>query len=61
VLAEVLPLTYLLRLVRATFVEGDVLSSSPGDVAVVVIWGCAGLVVALRMFRWEPREGMTGS
>jgi ABC-2 type transport system permease protein len=60
-LAEVLPLTYLLRLVRATFVEGDVISSSPGDVAVVVIWGCAGLVIALRMFRWEPREGMAGS
>jgi ABC-2 type transport system permease protein len=61
VVSEALPLTYLLRLVRSTFVEGDVISSSPGDVAAVVVWGCFGLVVALRMFRWEPREGMTGS
>jgi hypothetical protein len=42
-------------------VEGDVISSSPGDVAALVVWGCIGLIVALRMFRWEPREGMTGS
>jgi ABC-2 type transport system permease protein len=60
-ISEVLPLTYLLRLIRSTFIEGDVLSSSPGAVLAVVIWGCAGLAVALRMFRWEPREGMTGS
>jgi ABC-2 type transport system permease protein len=60
-ISEVLPLTYLLRLIRSTFIEGDVLSSSPGAVAAVVVWGCLGLAVALRMFRWEPREGMTGS
>ena len=61
VVSEVLPLTYLLRLVRSTFVEGDVISSSPGDVAALVVWGCIGLILAVRMFRWEPREGMTGS
>jgi hypothetical protein len=27
-----------------------------GNVAVVVAWGLAGLVVAVRGFRWEPRE-----
>jgi ABC-2 type transport system permease protein len=59
--SEVLPLTYLLRLIRSTFIEGEVLSSSPGAIAAVVVWGSVGLVVALRMFRWEPREGMTGA
>jgi ABC-2 type transport system permease protein len=59
--SEALPLTYLLRLIRSTFIEGEVLSSSPGAIAAVVVWGCLGLVVALRMFRWEPREGMTGA
>jgi ABC-2 type transport system permease protein len=59
--SEALPLTYLLRLIRSTFIEGEVLSSSPGAIAAVVVWGCVGLVVALRMFRWEPREGMSGA
>jgi ABC-2 type transport system permease protein len=61
VIAEALPLTYLLRLIRSTFIEGDVLSSSPGAIAAVAVWGLAGLVVAMRMFRWEPREGMSGA
>jgi ABC-2 type transport system permease protein len=61
VVSEALPLTYLLRLIRSTFIEGEVLSSSPGAIAAVVVWGLAGLVVAMRMFRWEPREGMTGT
>jgi ABC-2 type transport system permease protein len=61
VLSEALPLTYLLRLIRSTFIEGEVLSSSPGEIAAVVVWGLAGLVVALRVFRWEPREGMSGT
>jgi ABC-2 type transport system permease protein len=60
VISEFLPLTYLLRLIRSTFVEGETLTSSPGALAAVVAWGLFGLVVAARMFRWEPREGMTG-
>ena len=60
VISEVLPLTYLLRLIRSTFIEGETLASSPGALAAVVAWGLFGLVVAARMFRWEPREGMTG-
>jgi ABC-2 type transport system permease protein len=59
--SEALPLTYLLRLIRSTFIEGDLLSSSPGAIAAVVVWGLVGLVVAARMFRWEPREGMGGA
>jgi hypothetical protein len=30
-------------------------------IAVVALWGAVGVVLALRMFRWEPREGMTGT
>jgi ABC-2 type transport system permease protein len=60
VISELLPLTYLLRLIRSTFIEGETLTSSPGALAAVVAWGLFGLVVAARMFRWEPREGMSG-
>jgi ABC-2 type transport system permease protein len=61
VLSEALPLTYLLRLIRSTFIEGETLASSPGAIAAVLVWGLLGLVVAGRMFRWEPREGMSGA
>jgi hypothetical protein len=27
------------------------------DVLVVAAWGLAGLLVAIRFFRWEPRTG----
>lgn len=57
--SDVLPLTYLLDLLRAAFVAGE--SFAPSSVAAVVVWGLLGLVVAVRMFRWEPREGMTGA
>jgi ABC-2 type transport system permease protein len=52
-IADVLPLTYLLELVRDLFIEGDGWSATA--VAVLVVWGVVGLVVALRTFRWEPR------
>ena len=29
--------------------------------ATALVWGVFGLVVAGRMFRWEPREGMSGA
>jgi ABC-2 type transport system permease protein len=61
VLSELLPLTYLLRLIRSTFIEGEMLASSPGAIAAVLVWGVFGLFVAARMFRWEPREGMSGA
>jgi ABC-2 type transport system permease protein len=55
-IAEVSPLTYLLSLIRSTLVDGEGLAGSPEDVLVLVVWGLAGLVVANRVFRWEPRE-----
>ena len=54
--ADVLPLTYLLELVRSTFIGGETLASSPFALAVVAAWGVGGLAVAVRTFRWEPRE-----
>lgn len=59
--AAVLPLTHLLDALRAAYVEGEGLGASAGAVGVVALWGLAGLVVAVRMFRWEPREGMSGA
>jgi ABC-2 type transport system permease protein len=56
-IAEVSPLTYLLRLVRDLFIEGGGLTDAAGDLAVLVAWGIVGVAVALRVFRWEPREG----
>ena len=56
-IAEISPLTYLLRVVRASYVDGQGLASSPEALAALALWGLAGLVLALRMFRWEPREG----
>jgi ABC-2 type transport system permease protein len=56
-ISEILPLTYFLDLIRATFVPGE--SFAPSALAAVLVWGVVGAVVAVRMFRWEPREGMT--
>ena len=54
--AQISPLTYLLRLVRAAFLGGEGLASAPGALVVLAVWGLAGVVFALRTFRWEPRE-----
>lgn len=54
--AEVLPLVHLIRLVRDVMVYGDHIWEDPGSVAMVLGWGIFGAVVALRGFRWEPRE-----
>jgi ABC-2 type transport system permease protein len=54
--ADVLPLTYLIRLVQAAYLEGTSFVHDAGAVAMVVAWGAAGLAVALRWFDWQPRE-----
>lgn len=53
-IAQISPLTYLLDLVRDLYVDGG--NPSPTDLAILVAWGIVGLIGALRMFRWEPRE-----
>ncbi len=55
-IANVLPLTYLLELIRAVYIDGDTLASSWTAIVVVALWGVAGALLALRSFRWEPRE-----
>jgi ABC-2 type transport system permease protein len=55
-IGDVLPLTYLIELVEAAYLDGEPLTTSPGAVAVLVAWGAAGYAVASRRFGWEPRE-----
>jgi ABC-2 type transport system permease protein len=55
-IANVLPLRYLIELVRDVTLHGSEIWDEPTAVGVVTVWGVAGLVVAVRSFRWEPRE-----
>jgi ABC-2 type transport system permease protein len=54
-LAELLPLTYLLRALRDVFVGTESVAGSLGSLAVILVWGAIGLALATRTFRWEPR------
>ena len=56
-IADVLPLTYFLRLVRNVMLHGHEIWSQGTNVAVVAAWGIVGVLVAIRYFRWEPHEG----
>ena len=55
-IADVLPLTYLLRWIRDSLIEGQGIGSSWTPLGVLLGWGAVGVVVALRTFRWEPSE-----
>jgi ABC-2 type transport system permease protein len=54
---DVLPLKYLLDLVNGIYLHGQQFWDKPTAVAVLAGWGVFGMVVAVRTFRWEPREG----
>jgi len=56
VLADVLPLGYLIDLVLGAYVDGEAVSEDPKAIAVLAVWGAVGYVVARRRFGWEPRE-----
>ena len=56
-IADVLPLTYFIRLVRNVMLHGHDIWSQGTNVAVLAAWGLLGVIVALRAFRWEPHEG----
>jgi ABC-2 type transport system permease protein len=56
-LADVLPLTYFLRLVRNVMLHDHTIWSQGANIAVLAAWGAVGVFVALRAFRWEPHEG----
>jgi ABC-2 type transport system permease protein len=55
-LADVLPLTYLIRLMKDVYLRGASFHGHPKDILVMVIWGLAGLAVAWGRFGWQPRE-----
>jgi ABC-2 type transport system permease protein len=56
-IGDVLPLKYFLDVVDAIVLSGRHVWSRPGALAVLGGWAALGIVVALRGFRWEPREG----
>jgi ABC-2 type transport system permease protein len=55
-IANVLPLTYFIELVRDVMLHDSEIWDEPTALGVVAAWGVVGLVAAVRSFRWEPRE-----
>jgi ABC-2 type transport system permease protein len=55
-IADVLPLTYFLDIVNGMYLRGDSLFADPKALAIVLAWGAAGVLVALKRFGWMPRE-----
>ena len=55
-IADVLPLTYMVRLANGVYLHGHDLWSDPGAIGVLAGWGAVGLLAAVYRFRWEPRE-----
>jgi ABC-2 type transport system permease protein len=56
-IGDVLPLKYFLDAVNAIYLHGQELWDKPTAVAVLAAWGVFGMAVAVRTFRWQPREG----
>jgi ABC-2 type transport system permease protein len=56
-IGDVLPLKYFVDLVNAIYLHNHAFWSKPAALGVLAAWGVAGLAVAVRKFRWEPREG----
>ena len=55
-IADVLPLTYLVDIVQGVVYDGTPIWEQPTAVAVLLAWGLAGTLTAVRYFAWEPRE-----
>jgi ABC-2 type transport system permease protein len=53
-IADALPLTYLIRLVRGVVVFDQPIWERPGAVSAVAVWGLVGIALAVWAFRWEP-------
>jgi ABC-2 type transport system permease protein len=53
--AEILPLKHFIDALTGVMLDSEHVSGQAGLI-VMVAWGLAGLVVAERVFRWEPRE-----
>lgn len=57
VISEILPLTHFIRLMRNIVLLHQPIWSNWEQVVIVAAWGLAGLILTMRTFRWEPREG----
>jgi ABC-2 type transport system permease protein len=57
VIGALLPLKPLIDLINAIYLHGQQIWDRPRAVAILIAWGIFGMVVAIRKFRWEPREG----
>ncbi len=55
-IAQALPLTHLIDGLSGAMVTGASLSDNLSGLAVIAIWGAAGLVLAIRGFSWESRR-----
>lgn len=56
-IGDVLPLKYLLDLINGVYLHGQEVWDRPRAVAVLGAWTILGMAVAMRKFRWEPRDG----
>ena len=54
-IGDVLPLTYLVKLVDAVYLHGQGVWTQPEALVVLLGWGLAGLVFTIFKFRWEPQ------
>jgi ABC-2 type transport system permease protein len=55
-LAQVLPLKHLIDGLSGALVTGEGLADNLSALAVLGVWGAAGLVLAIRGFSWESRS-----
>jgi ABC-2 type transport system permease protein len=55
-IAHVLPISHLVEGLRGAMVSGSGLGHHAGDLAVLVLWGAAGLWFAVRGFSWEQKR-----
>ncbi len=55
-ISDVLPLTYLIRILKVVYLGGGSFWSQPKGILIVLVWGLGGLLIAWRRFGWEPRE-----
>ncbi|WP_372788528.1 ABC transporter permease [Paraconexibacter sp.] len=55
-IAQALPLTHLIDGLSGAMVTGATLGDNLSGLAVIVIWGAAGLALAVRGFSWESRR-----
>jgi ABC-2 type transport system permease protein len=55
--ADIFPIRHFFLAFFEAFVPGGAHTIAWGDLLVVAIWGVAGLLLAVRFFRWTPRSG----